>query len=58
MSYGKAVEEVWEWRESLEKELVNVPLEERGRYLNKKGVEIYTKYNLSCPIIHHEPTHS
>ena len=54
MSYGKAVEEVWEWRESLAKELEKVPPMERGKYLNKKGMEIYRKYNLKCPIIRHE----
>ncbi len=58
MNYGKAVEEVWTWRESLAKELEKVPQEEIGRYLNKKGLEIYTKYNLNCPVVRHEPTRS
>jgi len=58
MNYGKAVEEVWEWRESLSKEMENVPPAERGKYLNEKGMEIYKKYNLKCPIVRHEPAHS
>lgn len=58
MSYGKAVEEVWEWREILAKELEKIPDEKRGEYLNKKADDICKKYGLKCRTEKREFTHA
>jgi len=39
MNFGKAVEEVWEWREALSKELEAVPEKERVKYIHEKARE-------------------
>ena len=58
MYAGKAIEEVGQWREALGKELENIPFNKRGEYLNKKGMEIYDKYNMKCPIKKKDRPHS
>jgi hypothetical protein len=58
MHYGKAVEEVWEWREALAKELEKVPDEKRGEYLNKKADDICKKYGLKCRTAERERTNA
>jgi hypothetical protein len=35
MSYGKAVEEVWAWRETFEKKLRQVPRDKQVKYINE-----------------------
>ena len=46
MGYGKAVEEVWAWRESLAKELEKISPEKRADYINKKADETCKKYGV------------
>jgi hypothetical protein len=58
MDAGKAVEEVGQWREALGKELGNIPLDKRAGYLNKKGMEIYSKYKMKCPVEKKDRTRS
>lgn len=48
MSYGKAVEEVWKWRDALEKELESVPEKERVKYLNQKAEGACHKLRIKC----------
>jgi hypothetical protein len=49
MNHGKAVEEVWTWREALAKELENVPEAERVKYINEKAREGCRKLGINCP---------
>ncbi|MBN1984550.1 MAG: hypothetical protein JW795_23690 [Chitinivibrionales bacterium] len=53
MNYGKAVEEVWAWRESLAKELESVPEKERVTYLNEKAKAGCRKLGIKCRIAKH-----
>jgi hypothetical protein len=46
MNCGKAVEEVWTWRETLAKELENVPRNNRVKYINKKADDVLKKYGV------------
>lgn len=48
MGYGKAVEEVWIWRDALAKELEKIPREKRAGYINKKADDLCRKYGLKC----------
>jgi hypothetical protein len=48
MSYGKAVEEVWAWREAVAKELQNIPREKRAGHLNKTAREACRKLGIKC----------
>lgn len=48
MNYGKAVEEVWTWREALAKELEKIPREKRAAYINKKASDLCLQYGLKC----------
>jgi vacuolar-type H+-ATPase subunit E/Vma4 len=51
MNYGKAVEEVWTWREAVAKELQNVPREKRARYLNETAQEACKKLGIKCRVL-------
>ncbi|MBL8025561.1 MAG: hypothetical protein JNL74_04075 [Fibrobacteres bacterium] len=57
MNYGKALEEVWEWRESFSKELENIPPKERVRYINEKAMNGCKKLGIKCPVQSNEPLH-
>ena len=48
MNYGKAVEEVWSWRETLAKELEKIPENKRGEYINNKAINICQQYGVEC----------
>ena len=58
MNYGKAVEEVWRWRESLEKEIENVPEAERVSYINRKAHDGCRKLGLRCRFVTRKPAHN
>ena len=46
MNYGKSLEEVWQWRESLSKELKDKSPEEQRKYLNNKADSACIKYDI------------
>lgn len=48
MNYGKAVEEVWSWREALAKDLEKVPKDKRADYINKKAQDVCRQYGIKC----------
>ncbi len=48
MKYGKALQEVWEWRETVAKELMSIPLNKRARHLNKTAQEACKKLGIKC----------
>lgn len=48
MNYGKAVEEVWEWRETVAKELNAIPREKRAKYLNTTAKKTCKKLHIKC----------
>ncbi len=56
MGYGKAVEEVWKWRDALAKELEKVAPEKRADYINKKADNVCKTYGLKCRIVKRERT--
>jgi hypothetical protein len=58
MSYGKAVEEVWTWRESLAKELEKISPDKRADYINKKAVDVCKKYGIKCRTVKKELAHA
>jgi hypothetical protein len=58
MGYGKAVEEVWLWREALAKELEKIPLDKRTDYLNKKADDLCKKYGIKCRTVKREHAHA
>jgi hypothetical protein len=51
MEPGKAVEEVWTWRESLEKDLAKIPESEQVEYLNKKARETCAELGINCRFV-------
>jgi hypothetical protein len=46
MNYGKALEEVWKWREALAKELEGKSLEQQRKYINDKADEACKRYGI------------
>ena len=46
MNYGKAVEEVWSWREAIGKELEGLSPEQQRNHLNSKADEAIRKYGI------------
>ena len=54
MNYGKAVEEVWSWRERLSKELDTVPEKDQIRYLNEKAQEGCKRLGIKCRIVNRQ----
>jgi hypothetical protein len=50
MNYGKAVEEVWEWREAVAKETLRIPRGKRARYLNETALKACKKLGLKCRV--------
>jgi hypothetical protein len=57
INYGKAVEEVWTWRESFEKELNKVPHDQQVKYINEKALETCKKLGIKCRIERKELAH-
>ena len=51
MNYGKAVEEVWSWRETLEKELDGLTPEEQRKHLNSKADDAIKKYGIKVKTV-------
>lgn len=48
MNYGKAVEEVWAWREAFERELEKVPDNRQVKYINETAREACKKLGIKC----------
>jgi hypothetical protein len=48
MNYGKAVEEVWTWREKVAKELQAVPREKRAKHLNETARKACKRLGIKC----------
>jgi len=48
MNYGKAVEEVWAWREAVAKEIQTVPREKRVKYINETAQKACKKLGIKC----------
>lgn len=48
MNYGKAVEEVWAWREAFEKELDKIPENQQANYINKTAQDACKKLGIKC----------
>jgi hypothetical protein len=48
MSYGKAVEEVWAWREAFEKKLREVPRDKQVKYINETARKACKKLGIKC----------
>jgi len=48
MNYGKAVEEVWVWRETFEKELRNIPHDQQAKYINETALNACKKLGIKC----------
>jgi hypothetical protein len=46
MNYGKAVEEVWAWREALGKELEGMSAEQQRKHINNKADDAVKKYGI------------
>ena len=58
MGYGKAVEEVWTWRDTMAKELEAILTEKRADYINKKAADVCKKYGVKCRVVKREPVHT
>jgi hypothetical protein len=58
MNYGKAVEEVWKWRESLAKDLEKITPDKRADYLNKRAADVCKKYGIKSRIVKREHVHA
>ncbi len=56
-NYGKAVEEVWTWRESFEKELRKIPHDQQVKYINEKARDACKKLGIKCKTVSKEPAH-
>jgi hypothetical protein len=48
MSYGKAVEEVWAWREAFEKKLREIPRDRQVKYINETARKACKKLGIKC----------
>ncbi len=51
MNYGKSLEEVWAWRETVAKELLGIPREKRAKYLNKTAHEACKRLGIKCRVM-------
>ena len=49
MNYGKAVEEVWEWREAVAKDIQRVPRKKRVKYLHDTARAACKRLGIKCP---------
>ena len=48
MNYGKAVEQVWEWREAFEEKLRNVPKEKQVAFINETAQNACKRLGIKC----------
>lgn len=48
MKYGKAVEDVWAWREAFEKEMRDVPRERQVAYINETARKACKELGIKC----------
>jgi hypothetical protein len=55
MNYGKAVEEVWAWRDALAKEIENLSPQQQREHINNKADEAVRKYGIKVKTM---PEHS
>lgn len=51
MNYGKAVEEVWAWREALGKELEGLSPQEQRKHLSNKADDAIIKYGIKVKTV-------
>lgn len=51
MNYGKAVEEVWAWREAVAKDIQRVPREKRAKYLHDTARAASKRLGIKCRTI-------
>ena len=51
MNYGKSVEEVWEWRETFEKELNKIPHDKQVKFINESAQEACLSMGIKCKIV-------
>jgi hypothetical protein len=50
MNYGKAVEEVWRWREAFEEKLRKVPKEKQVQFINDTAHDACKRLGITCRI--------
>jgi hypothetical protein len=48
MKYGKAVEEVWTWRETFEQELRGIPRDHQVKFINETAQKACKKLGIKC----------
>jgi hypothetical protein len=48
MNYGKAVEEVWTWREKVAKDILSIPRNKRVKYINDSAQKACKKLGIKC----------
>lgn len=48
MNYGKAVEEVWLWREAFEKKLREVPKNQQAQFINNTARDACKRLGIKC----------
>jgi hypothetical protein len=48
MNYGKAVEEVWLWRETFEAKLRKVPKKQQVKFINDTAHEACKRLGIRC----------
>ena len=48
MNFGKAVEEVWKWRETSAAKTLTVPRSERVKYINDTALKTCQKLGIKC----------
>ncbi len=48
MNYGKAVEEVWQWREAFEKKLRKIPKEKQVKFINETAHKACKRLGIKC----------
>ena len=48
MNNSKALEEVWEWRETVAKELQTIPREKRAQYINETARGACKRLGIKC----------
>jgi hypothetical protein len=48
MNYGKAVEEVWKWREDFEENLKNIPREKQVAFINETAHKAIKRFGIKC----------
>ena len=48
MNHGKAVEEVWQWREAFEEKLRKVPQEKQVEFINTTARDACKRLGIKC----------